>query len=160
MAQKPGYPSPVPPKVAASPLHTLHLWHRIRDTQPSSLAASTVLQHDSTLRSILSTFISLQPLVALEVSRFAADPLLLLHLRNSRHQLTPSMGLWLLLSISLRRDFYAEQLTFQWSTKSLLQAGQLSTTNFSDDVLGVRAIPSLLTRAVHVTHDAPHLTHH
>jgi len=76
--------------------------------------------------------------VALEVSRFAADPLLLFHLSNSRHQMTPSMGFWLLLSIALHRDFYAEQ----------------RTTSFADDVLGVRAIPSLLTRAVHVIHDA------
>ena len=119
----PGYPSPVPPTVAASPPHIPHLWHRIRDTSPSLLAVSTVLEHDYTLRSILSTFISLQPLVALEFSRFAADPLLLFHLSNSRHQLTPSMGFWLLLSIALRRDFYAEQLNFQWSTDSLLQAG-------------------------------------
>jgi hypothetical protein len=113
-----------------------------------------VLEHDYSLRSILSTFISLQPLVALEVSLFTADPLLLFHL-SARHQLNPSMGFWLLLSIALHRDFYADQRTFQWSTKSLLKAGEFSTTNFADDVLGVRAIPSLLTRAVHVTHDAP-----
>ena len=86
----------------------------------------------------------MNPLEELEVSLFAAEPFLLVHLSFSNHQITPSMESWMMLSLTMSRAFYAEQLTFQWSTTFLLQARSFTIPGFPAEVLGVRALPSLL----------------
>ena len=59
-----------------------------------------------------------------------------------------------MLALATRQVLYAEQLNFQWSTKFLLQVGRLPTINFTGDVLGVSAIPTLLARNADDTQDS------